>query len=270
MFCMDSLTLSWRKWTWKSPTSLCVIKKSCTNKGNVSLKHHFLKTLMQEFLSAVEPQMPRWHQNQRRCKHFHLHGRLRGWGLHICDRSIGPNALGRFNQSPRSTVVDGEEWPDPRRSPVSHSWFLTSCRSSRTPVCSEGQRKNMSHMSAPLTPSQPARQPDNPAQWALPHHRRPSIIDEVKCDEVLLWAHKEHTPFQAAMWPNNVFIFQKDTFLISNIVLVWCCGAIICIRHSETLLVWPSMYDKCLPVMWIWTTVCLTNTKNVGHLNTHT
>lgn len=158
MFCMDSLTLSWRKWTWKSLTSLCVIKKSCTNKGNVSLKHHFLKTLMQEFLSAVEPQMPRWHQNQRRCKHFHLHGRLRGWGLHICDRSIGPNALGRFNQSPRSTVVDGEEWPDPRRSPVSHSWFLTSCRSSRTPVCSEGQRKNMSHMSAPLTPSQPASQ----------------------------------------------------------------------------------------------------------------
>lgn len=174
MFCMDSLTLSWRKWTWKSPTSLCVIKKSCTNKGNVSLKHHFLKTLMQEFLSAVEPQMPRWHQNQRRCKHFHLHGRLRGWGLHICDRSIGPNALGRFNQSPRSTVVDGEEWPDPRRSPVSQPQLVPDLLSLVTDPRLQWRaaEKHEPHVSTSHT--QPASQPGSQTT----RHNEPYLTTE--------------------------------------------------------------------------------------------
>lgn len=45
------------------------------------------------------------------CKHL-VFGASEGWGSHICDRSIGPNALGRSNQSPKkkkkkkSAVVD--------------------------------------------------------------------------------------------------------------------------------------------------------------------
>lgn len=107
--------------------------------------------------------MPRWHQNQRRCKHFHLHGRLRGWGLHICDRSIGPNALGRFNQSPRSTVVDGEEWPDPRRSPVSQPQLVPDLLSLVTDPRLQWRaaEKHEPHVSTSHTQpaSQAARQP---------------------------------------------------------------------------------------------------------------
>ena len=109
---------------------------------------------------------------------------------------------------------------------LTHSWFLTSCLPPRTPSAPEGSGKNRSHMSAPHTPrrthhptTQPATQPARQAQWALPHLGRPSIIDKVKCDEVLLWAHKEHTPFHPTMWPHNVLTLWRETFLIN---MFWC------------------------------------------------
>lgn len=68
-------------------------------------------------------------------------------------------------------------------------------------------------------PNHPTTQPASQGQWALPHLGRPSIIDKVKCDEVLLRAHKEHTPFHPTMWPYNVLTLWRETFLTN---MFWC------------------------------------------------
>lgn len=59
-------------------------------------------------------------------------------------------------------------------------------------------------MSAPRTPSQ--------AQWALPRRRRPSIIDEAKCDEQ---RNKERTHGHdtSALQEKGLFPDQRARFL---------------------------------------------------------
>lgn len=126
------------------------------------------------------------------CKHFHLLQASEGRGSHICDRSIGPNALGRSNQSPRHAIVGAERRPDPRLFPPPLPQLVPD-----PPVSVRGPRKKQEpHVSTTTHPAiHPSIHPARQAHLALPHHGRPSIIDEVKCDEVLLRAHKEHTPF---------------------------------------------------------------------------
>lgn len=132
-----------------------------------------------------------------------------------------------------------------RTAACTHSWFLTRCLPPRTPSAPEGRGKTgatCQHLTRPTT--QPARQ----AQRALPHHGRPSIIDEMKCDEVLLWAHKDHALFHVAMWPcdvlNYIFVLcdlkkiAADTFS-----LLWRC----CSEHN-----------RCFPKL-IWMPECLQN-----------
>lgn len=102
---------------------------------------------------------------------------------HICDRSIGPNALGSSNQSQRSLDANADQRRDlplfPQRFPV------------RTPSAPEGSgEKQEPHVSTSHTQGRLTTQPDSPAQYALPHHNRPSIIDKVKRDDLLLWEHQ--------------------------------------------------------------------------------
>lgn len=63
--------------------------------------------------------------------------------------------------------------------PCSHSWFLTPRLQRRA------AGKQEPHVSTERT---------QPGGHSEPYHGTPSIIDEVKRDELLLRAHKEHTP----------------------------------------------------------------------------
>lgn len=94
------------------------------------------------------------------CKHFHLLQASEGRGSHICDRSIGPNALGRSNQSPRHAIVGAERRPDPRLFPPPLSQLVPD-----PPVSVRGPRKKQEpHVSTTTHPAihpsiHPARQP---------------------------------------------------------------------------------------------------------------
>lgn len=95
------------------------------------------------------------------CKHFHLFQASEGWGLHICDRSLGPNALGKSNQSPRRAIADAEQRPDLRLFPPPHPQLVPDPLSSRhgPRLHRRAAEKQEPHVNTPHTqpPSQPAR-----------------------------------------------------------------------------------------------------------------
>lgn len=94
------------------------------------------------------------------CKLFHLFQASKGWGSHICDRSIGPNALGQSNQSQRSGITDAERQPDQRLFPLPHPQLVPDLLSPATdPVCTGGQRKKQKPHVSTLTHTQPPSQP---------------------------------------------------------------------------------------------------------------